>query len=62
MKKFLINIAFLALILIITFFGLGPVLFADGSKVERTLTFVFVLILYVLVISLYNKLLHYINR
>lgn len=55
MKKFFINIAFVSIILLITFFGLGPVLFADGSKIERTLTFIIVLILYVLVIKIYNK-------
>jgi len=55
MKKFLINISFVAIILFITFFGLGPVLFADGSKLERTLTFFIVLILYVFFIALYKK-------
>lgn len=30
------------------FFGLGPVLMADGSRIERLLTFVVVLLLYLL--------------
>ncbi|MNR65135.1 hypothetical protein D3C85_1880540 [compost metagenome] len=34
------------LYILITFFGLGPVLFADGSARERVLTLIVVLLIY----------------
>ena len=33
--KVIVDILFVALFLLITFFGIGPVLFADGSDRER---------------------------
>lgn len=36
--KLLIYIIFIALYMGVTFFGLGPVLLADGSMLERLLT------------------------
>lgn len=33
----------------VTFFGHGPVLFADGSMGERVLTFLVVILLYILI-------------
>ncbi|MNN28359.1 hypothetical protein D3C81_1419250 [compost metagenome] len=47
--KWLLYILFALLYLIVTFFGLGPVLFADGSAAERTVTLVVVLLIYVLI-------------
>ncbi|MEC0172684.1 DUF6954 family protein [Paenibacillus graminis] len=37
---------FAVLYILITFFGLGPVLFADGSARERVLTLIVVLLIY----------------
>jgi hypothetical protein len=36
------------LFILITFFGLGPVMFADGSMSERILTLAVVIVLYLL--------------
>jgi len=46
--KWLIYIVFIVLYLVVTFFGLGPVLFADGSNLERILTLGIVLVIYLL--------------
>ncbi|WP_078546583.1 DUF6954 family protein [Litchfieldia alkalitelluris] len=39
---------FALLYLLITFFGVGPVLLADGSSVERIITLVIVVCIYIL--------------
>lgn len=44
--KVIVDILFMALFLLITFFGIGPVLFADGSDRERLITFLVVLLIY----------------
>ncbi|WP_312649214.1 DUF6954 family protein [Proteiniclasticum sp.] len=44
--KFLVNLLFTAVFLLITFFGIGPVLLADGSDKERMLTLLVVLLIY----------------
>ena len=44
--KVIVDIVFVALFLLITFFGIGPVLFADGSDRERLITFLVVLLIY----------------
>lgn len=46
MKSF-IYIVFVLLFLLVTFFGMGPVLMADGSSQERIITFLIVLLIYV---------------
>jgi uncharacterized membrane protein len=48
MKKWWL-VVFVPIYLLLTFFGLGPVLFADGSKSERLATFLVVVGLYILV-------------
>ncbi|MFD2612512.1 DUF6954 family protein [Paenibacillus gansuensis] len=47
MKAGLIGL-FAVLFGLVTFFGLGPAVFADGSPTERWLTFLVVVILYLL--------------
>ncbi|OKP89051.1 hypothetical protein [Paenibacillus sp. P32E] len=42
----LLYVLFAILYLLTTFFVLGPVLFADGSAKERTLTLIVVLVIY----------------
>lgn len=44
--KWLIYFIFLILFLGVTFFGLGPVLLADGSMQERMLTLLVVILIY----------------
>ncbi|WP_397386602.1 DUF6954 family protein [Paenibacillus roseipurpureus] len=52
-KRFLGFVMF-TLYALVTFFGLGPVLFADGSQKERMITLLVVILIYVvLTIPLY---------
>lgn len=54
MIKYLGYIVFTLLIAAVTFFGMGPVLFADGPTSERVITFVIVVIIYVVLIKLFG--------
>lgn len=53
-KPFLYVILAAAFVLI-TFFGLGPVLFADGSTSERILTLIAVIVLYILLVLVFIR-------
>lgn len=53
--KTVVHIIFIVLIVILTFFGLGPVIFADGILRERMITLFVVLGLYFVVIWLYRR-------
>ena len=44
------NIVFILLFVLVTFFGIGPVLIADGTFQERMLTLSVVIIIYILLI------------
>lgn len=46
MEKILVYTVTIVLALLLTFFGLGPVLLADGSMTERIITLLIVLALY----------------
>lgn len=46
--KRLVYTGFAVMYALVSFFGLGPVLFADGTVSERILTLVVVLLIYVL--------------
>lgn len=48
------HIVFIALFLLITFFGIGPVLYADGIMRERLFTLVIVLVVYGIWLWLYR--------
>lgn len=48
--KWIGNIVFILLIALVTLFGLGPVLMADGTFQERMLTLLIVLVIYALLI------------
>lgn len=50
--KWFIYFIFTILYLGVTFFGLGPVLMADGSRLERTLTFMVVIMIYAILTGL----------
>ena len=49
MNKAIIYSIFVVLYLLVTFFGMGPVLMADGSNTERFVTFIVVLIIYAII-------------
>lgn len=57
MKKWVIAIIFITIYLLITFFGVGPVLLADGPAIERLLTLLVVIILYVVITWILLKVL-----
>lgn len=58
MKFFLYSLLIVAFILV-TFFGLGPVLLADGSINERIITLLAVLVLYIILIWSFLRVLKY---
>lgn len=47
--KWVLYMLFALMYLLTTFFGLGPVLFADGSAGERGITLVIVLVIYAVI-------------
>lgn len=53
----LIIFVFVCLYAALTFFGLGPVLFADGSMQERLITLTVVIVLYILLTLIMRRLL-----
>lgn len=60
--KWLVYIIFIILYLLVTFFGLGPVLLADGSNLERLITFVIVVVIYLFLTIILRFLIKKINR
>lgn len=55
MEKILVYTVTIALALLLAFFGLGPVILADGSMIERIITFLIVLALYGLLFLLFRS-------
>lgn len=60
--KILIHIFFIVLFLLITFFGIGPIILADGVFSERMYTLIVVLIVYGIWTWLYRLLLKRVNK
>ncbi|WP_420489300.1 DUF6954 family protein [Neobacillus niacini] len=60
--KFLVHAFFIILLLLVTLFGLGPVLYADGVIQERIWTAAVVVVLYALLGFLYSRALKWIKR
>jgi arginine exporter protein ArgO len=54
--KTLIYIIFIVLYALVTFFGIGPVLMADGSMQERMLTLGIVILIYIALTFAFVKL------
>jgi hypothetical protein len=52
--KIIFRIVFAIAFLLAAFFGLGPVLFADGASGERIVTFVVVIMIFILLYILYK--------
>jgi protein-S-isoprenylcysteine O-methyltransferase Ste14 len=57
MSKILIYIIFIVIYLVLTFFGLGPVILADGSSSERITTLLIVILAYAVVTLIFRWLL-----
>lgn len=55
--RLIIHIIFIGLLLLVTFFGIGPVLFADGVLSERLITLAVVIGIYLVLIRLYRRIL-----
>ncbi|NLY45756.1 MAG: hypothetical protein GX053_07165 [Tissierella sp.] len=55
--KLIVNIIFIALLLLVTFFGIGPVLMADGVLSERLITLAIVIVIYMIIIWIYRRIL-----
>lgn len=50
----IVHIIFIILFLLVTFFGIGPVLMADGTDRERIITLIVVLFIYAIWFLLYR--------
>lgn len=57
MKRFFIILIFICLYLVVGFFGLGPVLFADGSMQERLITLAIVILIFIALTYIFIRLL-----
>ncbi|MFE1242596.1 DUF6954 family protein [Fictibacillus sp. NPDC058756] len=54
--KIVLRIVFGIAFLLVAFFGLGPVLMADGMPGERTLTLIVVLLIFAALFAVYKSL------
>ncbi|WFA08223.1 hypothetical protein [Tissierella sp. Yu-01] len=52
-----IHIIFISLLGLVTFFGIGPILLADGVTSERLITLLIVIIVYIFIILVYRGML-----
>ena len=50
MKSILFNVILTVVFILVTFFGLGPVIYADGPMGERMLTLAIVLLIYAVLV------------
>lgn len=60
--KILIYLIFIILYLLVTFFGLGPVMLADGSDTERTITLAVVMAVYIVITVVFTYIIKRINN
>lgn len=60
--KVLLHAVFIILIALVTFFGFGPVLLADGVLQERLWTAAIVVVIYIVLLFLYRKSIKWINK
>ncbi|MFD0827266.1 DUF6954 family protein [Neobacillus sp. M.A.Huq-85] len=60
--RLLLHAIFIIVLALVTFFGLGPVLLADGSSTERIITAFIVFILYAIIVFFYRKSLQSVNK
>lgn len=52
MARWIVNGAFVIILILITLFGLGPAIFADGTDAERTSTLMVVSVLYLIIFAI----------
>lgn len=62
MKRFLVIFVFICLYLLVGFFGLGPVMFADGSMQERLITLSIVILIFIIITYIFIRLLRKISN
>ena len=62
MKKVLVIFVFICLYLLVGFFGLGPVMFADGSIQERLITLGIVVLIFIILTYIFIRLLRKISN
>lgn len=60
--RLIIYIVFILLFILVTFFGLGPILMADGSTGERIATLAVVIVLYIILALLLRFLIKRVNK
>ncbi|TDK61448.1 hypothetical protein E2K98_11145 [Bacillus salipaludis] len=60
--RLMFHAIFIIVLTLITFFGLGPIMLADGSLAERIITAFIVLILYVIIVFFYRRSLQSIKK
>jgi hypothetical protein len=53
MKTIFFYVIMCILFILVTFFGLGPVIYADGSNGERIITLIIVLLIYALLAGIF---------
>lgn len=61
-KRIILITVFVILILLVSFFGLGPVLFADGMWTERMLTLLVIIALYIIIFIAFYFIYKRINK
>lgn len=52
MRNIFFYVTICILFMLVTFFGLGPVIFADGPTSERIITLIIVLLIYTLLVGI----------
>ncbi|AIQ51981.1 DUF6954 family protein [Paenibacillus sp. FSL R7-0331] len=60
--KWLLYMLFGLLYALVTFFGIGPVLFADGDPAERIMTLIAVLLIYILLTLVLRQILKRLSK
>ncbi|MEW9051896.1 MAG: hypothetical protein AB2392_12120 [Neobacillus sp.] len=60
--KILVHALFILLLLLVTFFGLGPVILADGVIEERIWTLVIVIIFYFILAFVYSRAIQWTHK
>jgi hypothetical protein len=60
--KILIHTVFIILIAVVTFFGVGPVLFADGVLQERLWTVAIIVVIYIVLAFIYRLAIRWANK
>lgn len=52
MLRIIINVALVILLILVTLFGLGPAIYADGTNTERFYTVLVVIFLYLMIFAI----------